>query len=57
MGRIWAIVVAGGSGTRFGRAQAVRLAGRAAGRSSASVAACRSVCDAVVLVVPAARPT
>jgi 2-C-methyl-D-erythritol 4-phosphate cytidylyltransferase len=51
MGRIWGIVVAGGSATRFGEAkQFLSLAGQpVVGRA---VAACRAVCDSVVLVVP-----
>ncbi|MGH8995679.1 MAG: 2-C-methyl-D-erythritol 4-phosphate cytidylyltransferase [Acidimicrobiales bacterium] len=51
MGRVWGVVVAGGSGSRFGEAkQFVSLAGRPV--AERSVAACRSVCDRVVLVVP-----
>jgi 2-C-methyl-D-erythritol 4-phosphate cytidylyltransferase len=51
MGRVWGVVVAGGSGSRFGKAkQFVSLAGRPV--AERSVAACRSVCDRVVLVVP-----
>jgi 2-C-methyl-D-erythritol 4-phosphate cytidylyltransferase len=56
VGRVWGIVVAGGSGSRFGEAkQFVSLAGRPVVEHS--VAACRSVCDAVVLVVPAGSST
>jgi 2-C-methyl-D-erythritol 4-phosphate cytidylyltransferase len=52
MGRVWGIVVAGGSATRFGEEkQFVSLAGRPV--AEWAVAACRSVCDSVVLVVPA----
>jgi 2-C-methyl-D-erythritol 4-phosphate cytidylyltransferase len=51
MGRVWGVVVAGGTGSRFGEAkQFVSLAGRPV--AERSVAACRSVCDRVVLVVP-----
>jgi 2-C-methyl-D-erythritol 4-phosphate cytidylyltransferase len=54
MGRVWGVVVAGGSGTRFGEAkQFASLAGRPVARWA--VTACRSVCDSVVLVVPADR--
>jgi 2-C-methyl-D-erythritol 4-phosphate cytidylyltransferase len=52
MGRVWGVVVAGGSATRFGEAkQFVSLAGLPVAQRA--VAACRSVCDSVVLVVPA----
>lgn len=52
MGRIWGIVVAGGSATRFGEAkQFLSLAGQPV--AARAVAACRAVCDSVVLVVPA----
>ena len=52
MGRVWGVVVAGGSGTRFGQAkQFASLAGRPV--AGWAVTACRSVCDSVVLVVPA----
>lgn len=51
MGRVWGVVVAGGSGSRFGEAkQFVSLAGRPV--AERSVAACRPVCERVVLVVP-----
>jgi 2-C-methyl-D-erythritol 4-phosphate cytidylyltransferase len=54
MGRVWGVVVAGGSATRFGEAkQFASLAGRPVARWA--VTACRSVCDSVVLVVPADR--
>jgi 2-C-methyl-D-erythritol 4-phosphate cytidylyltransferase len=48
---VWAVVVAGGSGTRFGRPKQFSLL---AGRPVAqwSVAACRPVAGRVVLVVP-----
>ncbi len=50
---IWAIVVAAGSGARFGGAkQFEELEGRRV--VDRAVAACRSVADGVVLVVPAA---
>jgi 2-C-methyl-D-erythritol 4-phosphate cytidylyltransferase len=56
VGRVWGIVVAGGSGTRFGEAkQFVVLGGRSV--AERSVAACRSVCDTVVLVVPTGSST
>jgi 2-C-methyl-D-erythritol 4-phosphate cytidylyltransferase len=49
---IWAIVVAGGSGARFGRPkQFVSLGGRPV--VAWSIAACRAVADGVVVVVPA----
>lgn len=49
---MWAVVVAGGSGSRFGgRKQFLPLAGRPV--ASWSVAAARTVSDGVVLVVPA----
>jgi len=55
VGSVWGIVVAGGSGTRFGGPkQFVSLAGRTV--AERSVAACRSVCERVVLVVPAGAP-
>ncbi|MHB1584889.1 MAG: NTP transferase domain-containing protein, partial [Acidimicrobiales bacterium] len=48
----WAVVVAGGSGTRFGgRKQFALLGGRPV--VAWAVDACRSVCDGVVVVVPA----
>jgi 2-C-methyl-D-erythritol 4-phosphate cytidylyltransferase len=49
---VWAVVVAGGGGTRFGRAKQWELLG---GRRVVdwAVEAARSVCDGVVLVVPA----
>ena len=49
--RVWAVVVAGGSGTRFGRAKQFSLL---AGQTVAerSVAACRPAAGGVVLVVP-----
>jgi 2-C-methyl-D-erythritol 4-phosphate cytidylyltransferase len=47
----WAVVVAGGSGTRFGgRKQFALLGGRPV--VAWAVDACRSVCDGVVVVVP-----
>jgi 2-C-methyl-D-erythritol 4-phosphate cytidylyltransferase len=50
--RVWSIVVAGGSGRRFGeRKQFVSLLGRPV--ASWAVDACRAVSDGVVLVVPA----
>lgn len=50
-GPVWAVVVAGGSGTRFGRLkQFDLLAGRPV--AARSVAACRSVAAGVVLVLP-----
>lgn len=53
-GAVWAIVVAGGDGRRFGSAkQFESLAGRSV--AEWSVAGARSVADAVVLVVPAGR--
>jgi 2-C-methyl-D-erythritol 4-phosphate cytidylyltransferase len=56
MGSVWGIVVAGGSGTRFGaHKQFVSLAGRTV--AERSVAACRAVCERVVLVVPAGSET
>ena len=52
MAAVWAIVVAAGSGQRFGAAkQYARLGGRSV--ISWSVAAARATCDGVVLVVPA----
>ncbi len=52
MGGVWGIVVAGGSGSRFGELkQFLLLDGRPV--AARAVASCRSVCDAVVLVVPA----
>jgi len=55
--RVWSIVVAGGSGRRFGeRKQFSSLGGRPV--LSWSVDACRTVSDGVVLVVPVdAEPT
>ncbi len=51
---IWGIVVGGGSGARFGTPkQFLMLGGRPV--VEWSVAACRSSCDAVVLVLPADR--
>jgi 2-C-methyl-D-erythritol 4-phosphate cytidylyltransferase len=51
VGRVWGIVVAGGSGSRFGaQKQFAPLAGRTV--AARSVAATRSVADQVVLVVP-----
>jgi 2-C-methyl-D-erythritol 4-phosphate cytidylyltransferase len=49
--RVWAVVVAGGSGTRFGRPKQFSLL---AGQTVAerSVAACRPAAGVVVLVVP-----
>jgi 2-C-methyl-D-erythritol 4-phosphate cytidylyltransferase len=50
--RVWSIVVAGGSGRRFGeQKQFASLAGRTV--LSWAVDACRTVSDGVVLVVPA----
>jgi 2-C-methyl-D-erythritol 4-phosphate cytidylyltransferase len=50
--RVWSIVVAGGSGRRFGgQKQFSSLGGRPV--SSWAVDACRAVSDGVVLVVPA----
>jgi 2-C-methyl-D-erythritol 4-phosphate cytidylyltransferase len=51
---VWAVVVAGGSGTRFGRPKQFDLL---AGRTVVewSVDAARSVADGVVLVLPAQR--
>ncbi len=50
---VWAVVVAGGSGTRFGRPkQFAELAGRPV--VAWSVDAARAVADGVVLVLPAA---
>jgi 2-C-methyl-D-erythritol 4-phosphate cytidylyltransferase len=50
--RVWSIVVAGGSGRRFGeQKQFASLAGRPV--LSWAVDACRTVSDGVVLVVPA----
>jgi 2-C-methyl-D-erythritol 4-phosphate cytidylyltransferase len=52
MGPVFGIVVAGGAGTRFGQPkQFADLAGRPV--VEWSVRACRSVCDTVVLVLPA----
>ena len=52
MGSAWAIVVAGGSGSRYGgRKQFEALAGRRV--VDWSLAAARESCDGVVLVVPA----
>lgn len=54
VGEVWAIVVAGGSGTRFGGAKQFEdLAGRRV--LDWAVAAARSVCDGVVTVLPADR--
>jgi 2-C-methyl-D-erythritol 4-phosphate cytidylyltransferase len=54
MGGVWGIVVAGGTGTRFGELkQFLPLGGRLV--AERAVAACRSVCDSVVLVVPEGR--
>jgi 2-C-methyl-D-erythritol 4-phosphate cytidylyltransferase len=51
---VWAVVVAGGSGSRFGRPkQFVPLAGRPV--AEWSVAAARKATDGVVLVVPASE--
>lgn len=53
-GPVWAVVVAAGSGARFGSAkQFARLAGRPV--VAWAVAAARSVADGVVLVLPADR--
>jgi 2-C-methyl-D-erythritol 4-phosphate cytidylyltransferase len=53
--RVWSIVVAGGSGRRFGeQKQFASLAGRPV--LSWAVDACRTVSDGVVLVVPADAP-
>lgn len=52
MGPVWCVVVAGGSGRRYGGAkQFERLAGRRV--IDHSVAAAASVCDGVVAVLPA----
>src|ERR1700691_6413064 len=52
MPRVWGVVVAGGSGERFGAPkQFALLAGRPV--LEWSVAACRPVCARVVLVLPA----
>jgi 2-C-methyl-D-erythritol 4-phosphate cytidylyltransferase len=52
---VWAVVVAGGSGRRFGaEKQFVTLGGRAL--VAWSVAAARSVADGVVVVLPADNP-
>jgi len=52
--KVWAIVVAGGSGRRFGEPkQFASLAGRPV--VSWAVDACRAQCDGVVLVVPEQR--
>jgi 2-C-methyl-D-erythritol 4-phosphate cytidylyltransferase len=50
----WAVVVAAGAGSRFGRAKQYEVVG---GRRVVdwSLAAAREVCDGVVLVVPAER--
>ena len=51
MGPVWGVVVAGGSGSRFGqRKQFLSLGDRPV--AAWSVTACRSVCDGVVVVVP-----
>lgn len=56
MARVWSIVVAGGSGRRFGgQKQFSSLGGRPV--SSWAVDACREVSDGVVLVVPADAQT
>ncbi len=57
MARVWSIVVAGGSGQRFGeRKQFSSLGGRPV--LSWAVDACRAVSDGVVLVIPVdAEPT
>lgn len=57
MARVWSIVVAGGSGRRFGeRKQFSTLGGRPV--LSWAVDACRTVSDGVVLVIPVdAEPT
>lgn len=50
-GAVWGIVVAAGAGTRFGGAkQWADLGGRTL--TELSVAACTTVCDGVILVVP-----
>ena len=52
MGGVWGIVVAGGSGSRFGELkQFLPLDGLPV--AARAVAGCRSVCDSVVLVIPA----
>jgi 2-C-methyl-D-erythritol 4-phosphate cytidylyltransferase len=56
MGRVWAVVVAGGSGERYGeRKQFALLAGRRV--VEWSVEAARSVAEKVVVVVPADATT
>jgi 2-C-methyl-D-erythritol 4-phosphate cytidylyltransferase len=56
VGTVWGVVVAGGSGTRFGGPkQFLPLGGRTV--AELSVAACRAVCARVVLVVPAGART
>ena len=55
MGHVWAIVVAAGSGRRFGGRQAVRAARRTAGARLVARAAARTAADGVVLVVRARR--
>ncbi|MGH9279002.1 MAG: 2-C-methyl-D-erythritol 4-phosphate cytidylyltransferase, partial [Acidimicrobiales bacterium] len=53
MAEVWAIVLAGGSGTRFGsQKQFLDLAGRRV--VDWSLDAARATCDGVVLVVPIA---
>lgn len=53
--QVWGIVVAGGSGQRFGgRKQWEELQGRSL--TSLSVALCQTQCDGVVLVVPESGP-
>ncbi len=51
---VWAVVVAAGSGTRFGGLKQYELLGRRRVVDWA-VAACRSVADGVVLIVPPTR--
>src|SRR2546430_783270 len=56
MGEVWAIVVAGGSGSRFGDAvpkQFLDLAGRSLIDWALTTAV--ATCDGVIVVVPAAR--
>jgi 2-C-methyl-D-erythritol 4-phosphate cytidylyltransferase len=54
VGRVWGIVVAAGSATRFGeQKQFLSIAGRPV--VDWALDACRSVCDSVVLVVPTER--
>ena len=56
MAVVWAVVVAGGSGTRFGSPKQFAVLG---GRPVVAwaVEACRSVADGVVLVVPGHEPS